>query len=207
MAQGPASSPPVIVGNTNAAIVITEAILQYGAIINTMLGGFNLIPAFPLDGGRILRSALLRWKSDYDQSTKIAVRIGTAISYVFMAIGFIIMLSGSFIGGMWLLFIGWFLNSGAQSYLEQHQISTALSGVYLKDITNTKFVSVKPDITINELLNNYFNVYRKSEFPVVLTGEEEEEEAAIGNELLGAVTAKQALKVPNRVEIEQKLRK
>src|ERR1051325_12146515 len=89
-----------------------------------------------------------------------------AISYVSMAIGFIIMLSGSFIGGMWLLFIGWFLNSGAQSYLEQHQVSTALSGVYLKDITNTKFASVKPDITINELLNNYFNVYRKSEFPV-----------------------------------------
>src|SRR5919197_1628587 len=102
---------------------------------NIVLGGFNLVPAFPLDGGRILRSALLRWKRDYDQSTKIAVRIGTAISYVFMAVGFIIMLSGSFIGGVWLLFIGWFLNSGAQSYLEQHQLSSALSGVYLKDIT------------------------------------------------------------------------
>ncbi|HYZ50155.1 MAG TPA: hypothetical protein VE593_04650, partial [Nitrososphaeraceae archaeon] len=123
---------------------------------------------YTINGGRILRSALLRWKKDYDQSTKIAIKIGTAISYVFMAIGFIIMLSGSFIGGVWLLFIGWFLNSGAQSYLEQHKISTALSGLYLKDIMNTKFVSVKPDITVTELLNNYFNVYRKSEFPVVL---------------------------------------
>src|SRR5919202_4066285 len=169
VAQGPASSPPAIAStNNNAAIVMTEAILQYGAIINTMLGGFNLIPAFPLDGGRILRSALLRWKRDYDQSTKIAVKIGTAISYVFMAIGFFTMLSGSFISGMWLLFIGWFLNSGAQSYLEQHQLSTTLSGVYLKDIMNTRYVSVKPDITVNELLNNYFNVYRKSEFPVVV---------------------------------------
>jgi Zn-dependent protease len=186
----------------NNVITIIEAILQYGAIINTMLGGFNLVPAFPLDGGRILRSALLRWKKDYDQSTKIAVRIGTAISYVFMAIGFIIMLSGSFIGGMWLLFIGWFLNSGAQSYLEQHQLSTALSGVYLKDIMNTRYISVKPDITVNELLNNYFNVYRKSEFPVVVEGEN-----AMGNELLGAVTAKQALKVPehsrNRIKVEE----
>ena len=112
--------------NDNATtIVIAEAILQYGAIINTMLGGFNLVPAFPLDGGRILRSALLRWKRDFDQSTKIAVRIGTAISYVFMAVGFILMLSGSFIGGIWLLFIGWFLNRGARSYLEQHQIFAA----------------------------------------------------------------------------------
>jgi len=183
--------------NNNAIIVIAEAILQYGAIINTMLGGFNLVPAFPLDGGRILRSALLRWKKDYDQSTKIAVRIGTAISYVFMAVGFIIMLTGSFIGGIWLLFIGWFLNSGAQSYLEQHQISTALSGIYLKDIMNTRFVSVKPDITVNELLNNYFNVYRKSEFPVVAR-EGGDYDTGYYYKLLGAVTTKQALKVPER---------
>ncbi|MFL6402239.1 MAG: site-2 protease family protein [Nitrososphaeraceae archaeon] len=186
----------------NNVITIIEAILQYGAIINAVLGGFNLVPAFPLDGGRILRSALLRWKRDYDQSTKIAVRIGTAISYVFMAIGFIIMLSGSFIGGMWLLFIGWFLNSGAQSYLEQHQLSTALSGVYLKDIMNITYVPVKPDIMVNELLNNYLNVYRKNEFPVVAAGED-----PTGNELLGAVTAKQALKVPehsrDRIKIEE----
>jgi Zn-dependent protease len=174
----------------NNVIIIIEAILQYGAIINAVLGGFNLVPAFPLDGGRILRSALLRWKRDYDQSTKIAVRIGTAISYVFMAIGFITMLSGSFIGGVWLLFIGWFLNSGAHSYLEQHRLSTALSGIYLKDIMNTSFVSVKPDITVNELLNNYFNVYRKSEFLVVLG------EVTTGNELLGTVTSKQALRIP-----------
>ncbi len=204
VAQGAASSPAIADTNNNATIVIAESILQYGAIINTMLGGFNLVPAFPLDGGRILRSALLRWKRDYDQSTKIAVRIGTAISYVCMAIGFITMFSGSFIGGMWLLFIGWFLNSGAQSYLEQHQISIALSGVYLKDIMNTRFVSVKPDITVNELLNNYFNVYRKSEFPVVLA---EGEEAANGNELFGVVTAKQALKVPehsrDRIKVEE----
>ncbi|MFL6413670.1 MAG: site-2 protease family protein [Nitrososphaeraceae archaeon] len=186
----------------NNVITIIEAILQYGAIINAVLGGFNLVPAFPLDGGRILRSALLRWKRDYDQSTKIAVRIGTAISYAFIAIGFIIMLSGSFIGGMWLLLIGWFLNSGAQSYLEQHQLSTALSGVYLKDIMNITYVPVKPDIMVNELLNNYLNVYRKSEFPVVAAGED-----PTGNELLGAVTAKQALKVPehsrDRIKIEE----
>jgi Zn-dependent protease len=182
----------------NTIRIIAEAILQYGALINTVLGGFNLVPAFPLDGGRILRSALLRWKRDYDQSTKIAVRIGIAISYVFMAIGFITMLSGSFIGGMWLLLIGWFLNSGAQSYLEQHQLSTALSGVYLKDIMNKRFVSIKPDITVNELLNNYLNVYRKSEFPVV--GE-------YSGDLLGSVTAEQALKVPepsrDRIKVQE----
>jgi Zn-dependent protease/predicted transcriptional regulator len=166
---------------------IIEVILQYGAIINTVLGGFNLIPAFPLDGGRILRSALLRENKDYYRSTKLAVKIGIAISYGFMAFGFIIMFSGSFISGIWILFIGWFLNSGAQSYLSQYELSSVLSKVRLRDIMNTRFVSVKPDMTVNDLLVNYFNVYRKSEFPVV----EEKYDA-----LLGTVTAKQAMDVP-----------
>jgi Zn-dependent protease/predicted transcriptional regulator len=185
---------------TDAIKSIAEAVLGYGALTNTLLGGFNLIPAFPLDGGRILRSALVRWKRDYDQSTKIAVRIGIAISYGFIAFGFITMFSVSFVSGMWIMFIGWFLNSGAQSYLSQHELSTTLSGVRLRDIMNTRFISVKPDITVNDLLNNYFNAYRKSEFPVV-------DEKHRSN-LLGAVTAKQAINVVpehdrDRIRVEE----
>ena len=67
---------------------VVEGILLYGAIINTMLGGFNLIPAFPLDGGRILRAGLVAWKKDYDTATRTAARVGIAISYGFMAAGF-----------------------------------------------------------------------------------------------------------------------
>jgi Zn-dependent protease len=185
---------------TDAIKSIAEAVLGYGALTNTLLGGFNLIPAFPLDGGRILRSALMRWKRDYDQSTKIAVRIGIAISYGFMAFGFITMFSVSFVSGMWIMFMGWFLNSGAQSYLSQHELSTTLSGVRLRDIMHTRFISVKPDITVNDLLNNYFNVYRKSEFPVV--------DEKHGSNLLGAVTAKQAINVVpehnrDRIRVEE----
>jgi Zn-dependent protease len=183
------SSPQIgFTASTDSIKSIAEAVLRYGALTNTLLGGFNLIPAFPLDGGRILRSALVKWKRDYDYSTKLAARIGIAISYGFIAFGFIIIFSGSFVSGMWIMFIGWFLNSGAQSYLSQHEISAKLAGVRLKDIMNTRFVSVRPDITINDLLNNYFNVYRKSEFPVV-------DEKHGDNDLLGAVTAKQAINV------------
>ena len=183
------SSPQTgFTASTDSIKSIAEAVLRYGALTNTLLGGFNLIPAFPLDGGRILRSALVKWKRDYDHSTKLAARIGIAISYGFIAFGFIIIFSGSFVSGMWIMFIGWFLNSGAQSYLSQHEISAKLAGVRLKDIMNTRFVSVKPDITVNDLLNNYFNVYRKSEFPVV-------DEKHGDNDLLGAVTAKQAINV------------
>jgi CBS domain-containing protein len=117
-----------------------------------------------------------------------------------MAFGFITMFSVSFVSGMWIMFIGWFLNSGAQSYLSQHELSTTLSGVRLRDIMNTRFISVKPDITVNDLLNNYFNAYRKSEFPVV--------DEKHGSNLLGAVTAKQAINVVpehnrDRIRVEE----
>jgi Zn-dependent protease len=94
---------------------IAVGILYYGAFVNALIGGFNLIPVFPLDGGRILRSALLRWRNDYDQATKIASKIGIVISYGFIGLGFLLMIGEAFISGIWLVFIGWFLNSGAQS--------------------------------------------------------------------------------------------
>jgi Zn-dependent protease len=162
---------------------VTLDILYYTALINTILGIFNLIPAFPSDGGRILRAALVKLKKDYDKATKDAVKVGIIISYGFMVLGFLMMAVGSFLSGIWMLLIGWFLNSGAQSYLSQHELSSVLSHVRLREIMNTNIISVKQDITVNELLDSYFNVYRKTEFPVVDEN---------GN-LIGAVTTKQAM--------------
>jgi Zn-dependent protease len=146
---------------------VVEGILLYGAIINTVLGGFNLIPAFPLDGGRILRAGLVAWKKDYDSATRIAARVGIAISYGFMGIGFLAMITGSFISGIWILLIGWFLNSGAQSYLSQHELTSVLAGVRLKDIMNTGVIAVRKDVKIDDLLKEYFAIYMKSSFPVI----------------------------------------
>jgi CBS domain-containing protein len=154
-------------------------------LINTILGIFNLIPAFPSDGGRILRAALVKLKKDYNKATKDAVKVGIIISYGFMVLGFLMMAVGSFLSGIWMLLIGWFLNSGAQSYLSQHELSSVLSHVRLREIMNTNIISVKQDITVNELLDSYFNLYRKTEFPVVDEN---------GN-LIGAVTTKQAMNI------------
>jgi Zn-dependent protease/predicted transcriptional regulator len=167
-------------------IRILSGIMVYGAIINVLLGTFNLLPAFPLDGGRILRAALYRWKKNYDYATRVAVRVGTGISYGLMGIGFIIILTGSFVGGFWLILIGWFLQSGAQAYLQQYELSNSLSKVLLRDIMKTTYTSVSPTISVKELFNDFFNVYRKSEFPVI----DPEKEM-----LLGSVTAKQAMSV------------
>jgi Zn-dependent protease/predicted transcriptional regulator len=146
---------------------VVEGILLYGAIINTMLGGFNLIPAFPLDGGRILRAGLVAWKKDYDSATRTAARVGIAISYGFMGIGLLTIITGYFISGIWILLIGWFVNSGAQSYLSQHEMTSVLAGVRLKDIMNTRVIAVRKDIKIDEILKEYFAIYMKSSFPVI----------------------------------------
>ncbi len=167
------------------AIPIISGIMIYASIINALLGLFNLIPAFPLDGGRMLRAGLIKWKKSYTEATRIAVRVGVGISFGLMAFGFITILTGSTLGGFWFIIIGWFIQSGAQTYLQQHELSAALVGVRLKDIMNTKFISVGQNQTVAEALRGYFNVYRKSEFPVL---------DAEGH-LVGAITSQQAMSI------------
>jgi predicted transcriptional regulator len=174
---------------SNMILNIIKGVLWYGMVINIILGGFNLIPAFPMDGGRILRAALLRWKKDYDQATRISVKAGIIMSYGFMGFGFHIMLSGSFVSGIWLLLIGWFLNSGAQSYLSERELIRILSTICLRTIMNTRIISVKADLTIHNLIRNYFNPYSKDSFPVLASTFD-------NNVLLGMVTFKDAWNIP-----------
>jgi Zn-dependent protease/predicted transcriptional regulator len=175
------------INNTdNIPAIIAAGVLQYGALVNVLIGGINLIPAFPSDGGRILRSALLRSKRDYDKSTKITARIGIAISYGFMGFGFLFTISGSFISGVWLLLVGWFLNSGARSYLAQHQLTSILSSVRLPGIMNTQIIAVRKDMLINHLIHDYLSVSAKDSFPVI-------DDYA---HLVGMVASKDAWRVP-----------
>ena len=151
----------------SAALKIVQGILYYGALINFMLGAFNLIPAFPSDGGRILRAMLMRRKKDYNEATKSAANVGIAISYAFIGLGFFAILAGSFISGLWILLIGWFLMNGAQSYLSQIQLSSVLSVLRLRDIMNTNVISVKASFPANRLMEDYFRAFMKGAFPVV----------------------------------------
>jgi Zn-dependent protease/predicted transcriptional regulator len=193
--QAQTSSPTTTTTISEEAVAgsIAQGIMRYGIIVNILLGGFNLLPAFPLDGGRVLRAGLMRWKGNYHDATKTAVNVGVGISYGLMALGFLTIFSGSFTGGIWLILIGWFLQSGAQSYLQQHEITTALSGVRLYQIMNTQFIAVTPGMNIKEVLEGYFNIYRKSELPVV------EKEDGTGNQyLLGSITAKDTINVSEK---------
>jgi Zn-dependent protease/predicted transcriptional regulator len=184
--------------SSSMVLNITKGVLWYGMVINIILGGFNLIPAFPMDGGRILRAALLRWKKDFDQATRISVKAGIVMSYGFMGMGFLIMFSGSFVSGMWLLLIGWFLNSGAQSYLSEHELMRVLSTIPLSAIMNTRTITVEKHLTIDSLIENYFNVYSKDSFPVVNSDPN-------ARRLLGMVTFKDASIIPDTERSQTKL--
>ncbi|MCJ7636630.1 MAG: CBS domain-containing protein, partial [Nitrososphaeraceae archaeon] len=100
---------------------------------------------------------------------------------------------GSFLGGFWLIIIGWFLNAGAQTYLDQNELSTRLKGIKLKEIMNRNFVAVKPDLKLSELIKDYFNVYWKSAFPVINDD----------NQLVGMITT-DAVSKKGRIEIADK---
>lgn len=179
--------------NIGEYLTIIEGILLYSSIINLIIGSFNLIPAFPLDGGRMLRAGLTKWKKDFDQATSIASKIGIAISFGIMGLGFITILRGSFLGGFWLIIIGWFLNSGAQAYLEQNELSNRLKGIKLNAIMNQNFIAVKPNLKLSDLIANYFNVYWKSAFPVINED----------NHLVGMITTDAVFK-KGKMEIENK---
>ncbi len=170
-----------------------EGIFLYSSMVNLIIGSFNLIPAFPLDGGRILRAGLTKWKKDFDLATSIASKIGIGVSFGIIGLGFVAMVRGSFLSGFWLIIIGWFINSGAQRYLDQNELSIRIKGIKLKEIMNRNFIAVKPSLKLSELIKDYFNVYYKSAFPVINND----------NQLIGMITTDNISK-KDEGEIEDK---
>ncbi len=173
-------------GSGSLVYMQAKGILYYGLIANLALGAFNLIPAFPLDGGRVLRAALVRWKHDYREATRIATNIGIIISYIFMGFGFLYLLGGDYVGGIWIVLVGWFLHAGAQSYMSQFDLMAVLRGIVARTIMNTRTISVKEDLPIDLVMRNYFATSMKSEFPV--TDEE--------GRLIGMISLRETMGIP-----------
>lgn len=174
---------------------VIVAPLSYASLINLLLGGFNLLPAFPLDGGRMFRAGIWKWKKDFLSATRLSTRVSSGISYGMMGIGFLIIFGGGFIDGLWLIFIGWFLRNGAEASLRQTIVSQALSEVSVEDIMNPHVVAVTPESSLEELVEDYFYRYKHGGFPVVR-----------GEKILGIVTVDDVRKIPKekRVEVRTK---
>jgi Zn-dependent protease/predicted transcriptional regulator len=155
---------------SGSGVSLTKAVLHYLAWINLALGIFNLIPGFPLDGGRILR-ALRWWKTgSLTQATKLASDVGKGFAVALMLLGGLQIFAGFLIGGLWLLFIGMFLRSVAEGGYQEVVVRQMLQGVQVDEVMVREVVSVAPDLPVNQLINGYFLHYGYKGFPVAQGG-------------------------------------
>ncbi len=148
-------------------ITIIEEPFRYLAIINVVLGLFNMIPGFPLDGGRVLRSIIWKVTDSLKRATYIAMISGRVVGFMMVGAGIVFIFMGNFMGGIWFAFIGWFLQSSAYMSYRQTLFEIASKGIKVKDIMKEDVVAVPRDVTLNEIIDNYFMKYRYGRFPVI----------------------------------------
>ncbi len=141
-------------------------VLRYLAYVNGILGTFNLIPGFPLDGGRLLRAILWKVSGNLRKATHIASRVGSIIGIIFIVLGILLVLRGAFIGGFWLVLIGFFLRQAAGASYFQVVIDSTLKGVTVGDIMTPDVVTVPEGLSIQSLVDDYFFKYHFDCFPV-----------------------------------------
>ena len=130
------------------------AAFSYLARINLTLALFNLIPGFPLDGGRILRASLWTLDGSFRKATRWATLAGRGVAYLFIFLGVGQMLSGSLLDGLWVVFIGWFLNNAAQSSYQQVVLKDMLAGVTVGDVTVRQCLAVPSSLRLDRLVRD-----------------------------------------------------
>ena len=144
------------------------AVLGYNAVINVALGAFNLVPAFPLDGGRVLRGSLWGRSKNLLKATRNATRVSEALSLIMIAAGLLLVVATADIfSGLWIIFLGWFIRSGAETSLKQTEMTEALHGISVGDIMTKDLLTVSPDISVQKLVTDYFLIHPHGGYPVV----------------------------------------
>ena len=145
-------------------------IARYLGLLNGVLALFNLVPAFPLDGGRVLR-ALLWWRTgDFRRATLWAVRAGDAFGIALMVLGVLALLGGGLIMGLWWFLLGMFLRGAAMGSQQQVLLRHVLEGEPIRRHMNDKPISVDPATSLQALVDDYVYRYHHPMFPVVQDG-------------------------------------
>jgi Zn-dependent protease/CBS domain-containing protein len=160
------------------------AVARYLAVINLVVAAFNLVPAFPLDGGRLLRGLL--WKSmGKARATRVAARAGTLFAYFLIASGVVSMLRGSGISGMWYVLIGWFLKDAAAGAYQSARVDEALRGVTAGDAMVKDPATLPAEISLAEAVHEHFLRTGYGAYPVLR-----------GDAPVGLLCRRDVLKVP-----------
>ena len=164
---------------------VISSIFYYLFLINGILVAFNLIPGFPLDGGRLLRAYLWNRTDNIKEATRIASRVGKWFALLLIFAGFANIITGRLLNGIWFVFIGMFLQQAAAESYQVVVLQHSLAGVKVRDLMTSNVIAVDELLSIAELVEGYFFKYRYTSFPVVS-----------GEELRGIITLKVVKKLP-----------
>jgi Zn-dependent protease/CBS domain-containing protein len=160
-------------------------VIQYVGFTNGLLAVFNMLPAFPLDGGRVLRAILWWRKGEIRRATRIASNFGNIFGWLLIFAGFYTLVTGNFIGGIWWLLIGTFLRYAATMSYQQIVVRQMLEGQPVSRFMNPNPIAVPREIPLTELVEQYIYRHHHSFFPVVS-----------GDRLVGCVTTQDVKKIP-----------
>ncbi|MBU2609155.1 MAG: site-2 protease family protein [Chloroflexi bacterium] len=142
------------------------ALLSYLWTINALLAAFNLIPGFPLDGGRVLRAIIWGTTGNFVRATNIAAMIGRFFGWTLIALGLFLVWQGDFLGGLWIAFIGWFLSTAADASRRDMTLREGLRGVPVSALMDTSTETVTPQASVEEVVYNIFLQGRRHAVPV-----------------------------------------
>lgn len=167
---GPLTSFAIAAATYLVASVLEEtslrALFGYLALVNALLGGFNLVPGFPLDGGRVLRSIAWKATNSLRRGTDIAAGAGQLIGGLFIFWGIVEIFGGRFFNGVWIAAIGWFLQNAATASRQQVVMETRLERVRVGDVLRLDPSSVSPDATVAELVEDHLLPRNRRAAPV-----------------------------------------
>lgn len=170
---GPAVTAVVALGFGTVAVLLSpsapavlRALVEYQAFVNALIFVFNLLPAFPLDGGRVLRALLWRRSGELGRATATAASVGRSLGYAMIFLGVLEALGGV-PEGLWLALIGFFITVAAGAQATGAQVQVALSGVLARDLMSAPVVSIPGELTAAQAGRDYFLPYRYTSFPVL----------------------------------------
>lgn len=172
------------------------AVVGYLSSTNWLLAVFNMIPAFPLDGGRVLRAALWQRSGNLVRATRTAAFAGSSFGTLLIVGGVLQLLWGNFVGAVWWFLLGMFLRMVSAASYHRVLLQSVLKGEPVRRFMNRNLVSVPPDITVQDLVDNYIYKYHRKMFPVVTDSQQ----------LVGCVSTEQVKKLPRSEWSQHNLR-
>lgn len=143
------------------------AVAQYLAFINVALAVFNLLPGFPLDGGRLFRAAAWKYTGSLHRATRWSSNGGKVVGYALMALGLLQVFAGGLIGGLWFLFIGWFVRTAAEAGFRQHLLRESLQNVPARAVMTPGPRTVPAGMTLEDFVQSFILEGRHRAYPVV----------------------------------------